>query len=322
MSLFTRWLAASAAIAALASGFAQAQFPSKPIRMIVSAPPGSAPDIAARLISDKLDSGLGQRVLIDNRPTANGIVAVQQLREAPPDGHTVLFLHAAAAVVNPFTYKAATYDTERDMDIVATIAVSPMLFVANAKAPAKTLTELIALAKQSPDTIVIGNPTRTTIPHLTAELLAQRSGAKFRQISFSSTPQAIQSLMSGDILYYVDGPAPLMPHVKAGKLTAMAVAADRVMPGLEGIALAKDAVRDLNVVGWFAVVAPKGVPGPVLQRLNAELNKAMMLPDVLARLRDFGTYPQPGTVEDATRFVREQKALFSGVIREAGVQPE
>lgn len=331
MTRFNRRIVVIAGIAIAASlafnagiGHAQSSpsFPSKPLRMIVASPPGSAPDITARLMSDKLDAALGQRVLVDNRPTANGILAVRVLREAVADGHTVAFLHAAAAVVTPLTYKEASYDVERDLDIVATIAVSPMLFVANAKAPAKTFAELLALAKASPDTIAFGNPVRTSIPHLSAELLAQRAGVKFRQISFSSTPQAIQSLMSGDILYYVDGPAPLIPHIKAGRLVALAVAADRVMPGLEGIPLAKDTVRDLSVNGWFAVVAPKGVPIPVLQRLNTEINAAIMHPEVLARLRDFGTYPQPGSVADATRFIREQKALFSGVIREAGVQPE
>ena len=316
-----------AAIVACGIGFALpssgfAQFPSKPIRMIIASPPGSAPDITARLINDKLDAALGQRILVDNRPTANGILAVGQLREAAADGHTVAFLHAAAAVVTPFTYKAANYDHERDLEVVAVIAVSPMMFVANPKAPAKTLGEMIAQAKDKPGDIAIGNPIRTSIPHLAAELLAQRAGVKFQQVSFSSTPQAIQSLVNGDIPYYVDGAPPLIPHVKSGRINALAVASDRTLGGLEGFALAKDTVRDLNVVGWFGVVAPKGTPPDVLQRWNAEINKALGLPDVVARLRELGTYPQPGSLDDAKRFFREQKTLFSGVIREANIQPE
>ena len=162
---------------------ALAQYPQKPVRLIVSAPAGTAPDIIiARLLGDKLDQALGQRVLIDNRPTAQGVVAVRALRESAPDGYTLGFLQAAAAVVTQFTYKEANYDIERDLETVSTVAYTPMLLVANTKAPAKTLADLLSVAKAGkPEAIAIGNPIRTSIPHLTAELLGQRAGVKFQQ---------------------------------------------------------------------------------------------------------------------------------------------
>lgn len=316
-------LAIAALAAALAAAPAAAQpFPGKPIKMIVSTSPGTAPDIIARLTSDKLDPLLGQRILVENRPTAQGTVAVGELRRAATDGHTIGFLQAAAAVVTPFTYKGASYDIERDVETIATIAYSPMMFVATARANAKTLTDLINAGKVKAEAVTIGNPIRTSIPHLTAELLGQRTGTKFQHVSFSGTGQAIQALMAGDIVYYVDGIAPLVPHVRSGKLVPLAVAADRVLPGLEGIPLAKDTVRDLNVNGWFAVFAPKGTPPAVVARLNADINKVLAMPDVVQRFADLGAYPMPGSPADAAKFVKGEKERFQKVLAEAGVQPE
>jgi len=297
-------------------------YPQKPVHLIISAPPGTAPDIIARLIGDKLEAGLGQRIIPDNRPTAQGVVAVDNLRQNPPDGYTLALLQAAAAVVTPFTYKGATYDIERDLETVATVAYTPMLFVGAPNAPAKTLAELVAIGKAKPEDIAIGNPIRSSIPHLAAELLGQRTGARFRHVSFTGTAQGIQALMAGDLPYYVDGTAPLMPFVRAGKLIAVAVASERVLPGLEGIPLAKDTVRGLNVYGWFVVVAPKGTPAPIIQRLNAEINKVIAMPEIVTRFADFGTYAMPGTSAEAARFVHNEKIMFSQAIKEAGLQAE
>ena len=196
-------------------------YPQKPIRMIISAPPGTAPDIIARLIGDKLDLDLGQRIIPDNRPTAQGIVAVDGIRQANPDGYTIGLLQAAAAVVTPYTYKGATYDIERDLETVATVAYTPMLFVSTPTAPGKTFADLIAIGKAKPEDIAIGNPIRSSIPHLAAELLGQRTGARYRHVSFTGTGQAIQALMAGDLPYYVDGTAPLLPFVRSGKLLSL-----------------------------------------------------------------------------------------------------
>src|SRR5438552_295624 len=172
-------------IPALCSSVSSAQvYPQKPVRLIVSAPVGTAPDIMARLLGDKLDQTLGQRVIVDNRPTAQGLIAVKALREAAADGYTLGFLQAAAAVVTPFTYRDANYDIERDLETVATVAYTPMLLVANGKAPATALADLQRIAKTSkPETIVVGNPIRASIPHLAAELLAERIGAKIGRAS-------------------------------------------------------------------------------------------------------------------------------------------
>lgn len=309
------------ALALPAAALAQA-WPAKPIRMIVSTSAGTAPDIIARLVADKLDKSLNQRFLVDNRPVAQGVVAVDQLKRSPADGYTIALLQAAAAVVTPYTYKGANYDIERDLDTIAMVAYSPMLFVATPKGGARTLAELVAAGKSKPGAIALGNPTRASIPHIAGELLGQRTGARYQQVSFNGTTKAVQALLAGDIDFYVDGAPPLLPFVKSGKMIALAVAADRQLPGFEGIPLAKETIPDFVVNGWFVIVAPKGLPPAILARLNTEINAALALPDVVQRFADLGTYPMTGSAEEAARFVRSEKALFSKALAEAGVQPE
>ena len=307
----------------LSASQAMAQaWPTKSIRLIVPAPAGSAPDIAARIIGDKLSKTLGQQVLIDNKPGAGGIVAMNLLKAAPNDGHTMSLAQAAVLVVTPFTYKEASYDAERDFDSVAMVGISPMVFVANPNHPAKNLTDAIAMVRAKPEAVSVGNPTRTSIPHLAAELMGLKTGTKFQQVSFANTGQGVQAVVNGDINMYVDGGGPLVALVKAGRMKMLAVASETELPGFEGIPLANKSVPGLNVSGWFMMLAPKGTPTAVLQRVNADVNKAMQEPDVQAKFREFVLYPTPGSVADTQKFLSQQKALFGGVIRDLGLKPE
>lgn len=320
-----RTLLALLAAGACAASFAQTSapaWPQKQIRLLVAAPAGSAPDLIARLIGDKMAKGLGQPVVVDNRPGAGGIIAMNQLKGAAPDGHTLALPQAAVLAVTPFTYKEASYDAERDFETVALVGKTPMLFVANNNHPAKTLAEAIAMAKAAPEKVSIGNPTRTSIPHLAAELIGQKADVKFQQVPFANTPQGIQAVISGDINIYTDGVGPLLQLVRTGRVKALAVASETELPGLENIPLVNKTVPGLNVWGWFMLQAPKGTPAAVVQRLNLEVNKAMVEADVIAKFREFGTYPTPGSVADAQRFLAGEKALFGGVIRNLGLKPE
>ena len=320
----TRRFAVAALLACAGAAFAQGSppWPAKPIRLLVAAPAGSAPDLIARIMGDKLSRQLGQSVLIDNRPGAGGIITMNVLKAAPPDGYTLALPQAAVVVVTPSTYKEAGYDAVRDFETVAMVGKTPMLFVAHNAHPAKTLAEAASMARDKPESVSIGNPTRTSIPHLAAELLAQKMDARFQQVSFATTPQGIQAVVNGDISMYVDGVGPLLPLTKAGRMRALAVASDTELPGLEGIPLANKTVPGLNVYGWFILQAPKATPAPILKRLNTEVNKAMQEDDVVAKFREIGTYPTPGDVEASQHFVASEKALFGGVIRTLGLKPE
>lgn len=316
--------ALSAALVAglMASGASAQAWPQTPVRILVPSSAGSAPDQIARIVGDKLSRSLGQPVIIDNKTGAGGIINMNTLKQAPSDGYTLTIIQGAVAAVTPFIYKEATYDVVRDFDVVGTIAVTPMLFVANANFPARTLGEAIAAAKAAPDRVAIGSSTRGSIPNLTNELLAAKTGAKFQIVPFSSTSQGVQAVVGGEVPLFSDGVAAVIQLVRAGRLKALATAADTVLPGLEGIPLAKDTVPGLNVYGWFAMVAPKGTPKEVVARLNKDINDIVKDPEVIEKFHKLGTYPRGGTVDAAQQFVKSEIALFSGVIKSAGIKSE
>ncbi|MES1977136.1 MAG: tripartite tricarboxylate transporter substrate binding protein [Pseudomonadota bacterium] len=318
-------LTATALLAGMTVAGALAQtaaWPQKAIRILVPAPAGSAPDLTARIIGDKLNRALGQAVVIENRPGAGGIVAMNALKASPNDGYTIALAQAAVVVVTPFTYKEATYEVERDFETFAMAGKTPMLFVTNAANPAKNLADAIAMAKAKPGEVAIGNPTRTSIPHLAAEMAGMKMGAKFQQVSFANTGQGIQAVVNGDTAFYVDGAGPLIQLVKAGRLRALAIAAETELPGMEGIPLANKTVPGLNVYGWFSMHAPKGTPVAIMQRLNTEINAAMAMPDVISKFNEFGTYATPGSMADAQKFVKSEVGQFGGVIKSLGLKPE
>lgn len=318
--LFLTLLASS--LTALSAHAQAPAWPQKSIRMIVAAPAGSAPDIVARIVADKMGRALGQSIVIDNRPGAGGIIAMNLLKAAPPDGYTIGLPQAAVVVVTPFTYKEAAYEVERDFEAVAMVGRTPMMFVANPNNPARTLGDAVAQARAKPEQVSVGNPTRTSIPHLASELAGLKSDVKFQQVSFANTAQGLQAVVNGDIQFYVDGAAPLLPLVKAGKLRGIAVASEIALPGLEDYPVANQSVPGINVYGWFTLLAPKGTPAAIVQRLNTEANTAQQQPDVLARFRDLGTYATPGSVADAAKYVRNERDLFGGVIKSLGLKPE
>jgi len=320
-----RRLARAAALLAIAAlpGFAQAQaWPAKQVRIIVATPPGNAPDIAARAIADKLGSLWNQQVLVDNRPGAGGIVAVDAARQGVADGYTLLLAHASVVTVTPYTFKSANFDVDREFVPVSIIGVTPMMIAANANAPVKNLSEMIAYAKANPEKVSIGNPTRTSIPHLAAELIGQSTGAKFFNVPFSGSSPMITAAVNGDTMMSVDGVATLLPMVKAGKLKPIALTSEKVLPGLEGYALAKDTLPGFEVYGWFALFAPKATPSAVAAKINEDTNKALSQPDVIQRFATFGTYPRPGTLLEAAAFVKKEQATWSKVIRDAGIKAE
>ncbi len=301
----------------------QAQaWPQKPIRLLVLAGPGSAPDQIARIISDRLGRTLGQPVIVENRVGANGLLGINQLKQAAPDGYTLTLVQAAAATVTPLVYKNANFDIVRDFEVIGTVGASPMLYVSNIDFPAKTLAEAIAIAKSAPGKVAMGSSSRGSIPNLANELLAAKSGASFQIVPFATSGQGVQAVIGGQVQMFVDGVGPVIQLIKSGRLRALASASETVLPGLEGIPLAKDTVPGLNVYGWFAMIAPKGTPKTILTRLNREINDTVSAPDVIEKFRAVGTYPRAGTVESAQQFIKSEIALWGGLIKATGVKPE
>ncbi len=297
-------------------------YPSKPVRVYVPAGAGSSLDIITRIVSDRLAKNLGQPFIVENKPGAGGIINMNALRRMPADGYTLTLIQGSVAAITPFLYKEATFDSEKDFEVIGTIATTPMLFAANASFPAKTLGEAIAMSKAKPDTIPLGNTAKGSLTHLANEILNAKSGAQFQIITFPTSSVVLQSTIGGDISILVDGVAPLIPLIKAGRLKALAVASETPVPGFESIPLAKDTVPGLNISGWFVMLAPKGTPEAITKRLNQEIAEIMRSPEVIARLQELGTYPKVGTPESALQLIRSEKALYGGVIKSIGLQPQ
>ena len=314
---FTRALAALAI-----SGVTTSALANKPLTIVVPSGAGSAPDIVARLLGDELQSRLNQPVVIEIRPGAGGIVATMAAKSAPADGNTVLLAQAAVVTLTPLLYRAAKYDMEKDFETVAVVADTPMLFVANPKAGIKSLGDLIAQAKAKPDELTLGSPSRGSVPHLSGELLEQFTGVRLRNVPMGTSGQAIQSVVGGDTQVSVDGIAPLLPLVKAGRMQALAVTSRQVLPGLEGLPLANETVPEMVLSGWFMLFAGKGTPAARVKDLNEAVNAALKSPQLIQKLQVSATYPVGGSVQDARTFLVRQKKLWAGAAQKAGLKAE
>lgn len=294
-----------------------------PLTIVVPSAAGSAPDIVARLIGDELRQRLGQAVVIDNRPGAGGIVAVMAAKSsAAPARNTLLLAQAAVATVTPLTYRAAKYDMEQDFEAVSVVAETPMLFVANVAQGPKSLAEAIAQAKARPEAVALASPSRGSIPHLAGEMLQQATGTRFNGIPMGTSGQAIQSVVSGDAQLGVDGIAPLLPLVKAGRLRALAVTSGRPLPGLDNLPLARDSVPELQVSGWFMLFARKGLPPERIQAINAAVHAALQTPQLAEKLLATANYPVGGSVADARAFLAREKKMWASAVQRAGLKPE
>lgn len=294
----------------------------RPLRMIVASAPGSAPDLIARLLGEELQTRLGRSVVIENKAGAGGILGVQAVKDAKPDGNTILFAQAAAVAVTPLTYKAAKYDMEQDFEAVSVVADAPLLFVTNPTSGIRTLAEAIERAKSNPGSVAVGSTARGSIPHLAVELLKQNSRAAFREVPMSNAGQALQAVVSGDTPLSVNGAAPLLPMVKAGRIKAVALTSNRKLPGFEDIPLANETIPGLTVTGWYMVFAPKGTSMATLQQLNAAIDAGVRAPSVIEKMLPSATFPVGGSLDDAKNFLVAEKKRWADVIKRAGIEAE
>lgn len=309
-------------LATLAAPVFAQDFKGKTVYMVVPAPSGSAPDVIARLVSEAMRGKLGATIVVENRPGAGGIIAVNQVKGAVRDGTRLLFAQGSTVAITPLTYKEAQFDVARDFETIAAIAETPMLMASNPRTGPASLAAALAAAKAKPDTLTMANAGVNSIPHLTAEMMDQISGTRFRQVPMGTSGQAIQAVVNGDIDIFIDGVASLTPMIAAGRMKALAVTSAKELPGLEGVPLAKDTVPGLVVSGWFALFAPKGTPAALVVQLNEAANVAVQDPQVIAKMRVQGTYPLGGTVADAQAFVNTERAKWAAVIQKSGIKPQ
>lgn len=292
-----------------------------PLRIIVSAPAGSAPDVVARMLAEQWQRQGGRPVLVDNKPGANGVVAINAFKTMPADGNTLLMAQAGVVAVTPLTYKAADYDMERDFEAIVAVAETPILFVTHPAAPFKSLGELIAKAKAAPDQYAIVSTPRGTGPHLAAELLSQLLGRSLRIVP-ASNAQVLQAVVNREADVGVDGITTLLPMVRTGRLQALAVSAQRRLPGLEDLPLASASLPGLNLSGWYMLFAPKNTPPARVAAINGAVNQALRAPELVMKMQNVLNYPMGGSVADTRNFLAREKRSWAAVVQQSGLQPE
>jgi tripartite-type tricarboxylate transporter receptor subunit TctC len=296
---------------------AQDAYPSRPVRFILPFPPGGSTDILGRLIAERLAAGLGQPVVVENRGGAGGNVGAEAAARAAPDGYT-LVLVAPSLAISPSLYAKLNYDPVKDFAPISLVATVPNLMVTHPSVPAQTLQEFIAIARAKPGTMNFGSGGNGTSNHLAGELFNILTGAKLVHIPYKGVNLAMQDVLSGQIHLVVIGIPAAAPHIKAGRLRALALIAPQRVPALPEVpTVAEAGLADFEVTTWYGVLAPAGTPPAIIARVNSELAKIMHAPEVEARLAGMATTPRTSTPEEFAAYIKQEMAKWGDVIRKA-----
>ena len=307
-------------IAACAAGAWAQAYPSRTIRYVVPFPPGGGADLMSRILGPKLSEALGQQVLIDNRGGASGNIGAEIAAKSPPDGHTIVWANAGTHAVNPSIYSNMPFK-ESDFTSIIWISSIPQLVVVHPSLPVKNVKDLIALDKARPGLLSYGSSGAGNYNHLAGELFNRMAGTKFVHVPYRGGGPAAIGLLSGEIVMMFQDPASLMPHVRAGKIRAIAVTSAKrslAMPDLPTVA--ESGVPGYEVTSWSGILAPAGTPADIVRRLNAEFNKIISAPDMKTRMLEFGHEPVGGAPELFGDQIHKEIAKWAPVVKAAGVK--
>lgn len=319
----------SAALVALGMLFqpafvcAAAPYPAKPIRMVVTFPPGGPTDVIVRIIGQRVNEAHGVPVIADNRGGAGGIVGTEIVARAAPDGYTFLVGTAGGMTINPNLHATLTYEPFRDFAPVGMLVLNPQLLVAHPALPAKTVKELVALAHARPGQLNFASAGAGTATHLGLELLKLTTGIEVVHVPYKGGAPATTDLIAGQVqLLWISIPS-VLPHVQAGRLRALAVStAKRSASAPEVPTVAESGYEGFEYSNWNALFAPAKTPQAIVKKMNDMIVKTLREPDVARRLSAQGADPAPGTAEELARYMRADDARWKKVIRAAGLRPE
>ena len=318
------WLiAASALLTPAAHAAATADtFPARPVRLIIPSGAGGITDILGRVIAAKLTDSLGQQVIVDNRPGASGIVGSQIVAKAAPDGHTLLMVFPSHPV-NPALYPDIPYDTARAFAPITLVsAVAPVLVVGS-QFPARSMKELIALAKAKPGQLNHGMVGSGSMGSLAAELLRTLADIKFTQVSYKGSPQALTAIMAGEIEFYLMGSAgTVVPHHKAGRIRALGVGAKQRLSILPDVPPIAETVPGYEARGWNGILAPAGTPKPVIDRLHQEIVKVVRSPEFGQILTGEGATAVANTPAEFDAIIRADLVKWAKIIKDNGIRAQ
>jgi tripartite-type tricarboxylate transporter receptor subunit TctC len=319
-----RIVIALATLAVTGTALAQdtAGYPSRPVRMVIPFAPGGTADTVGRIVSDKLSMRLGKPVVLDNRAGANSIVGGEIVAKSNPDGHTILVV-AAGFAVNPSLVKKLPYDTLRDFAPVGLAGIGPYLLVVHPSVPAKTVPELIAWAKARPGQVSYGSTGVGSPPHLSGELLRTMAGLDLVHVPYKGGGAALPDILAGRIQLFFGSVATFSTHIRAGKVTAIAMTTPKRSPAMPEIpTFDESGLKGYNVTGWYGILAPGKTPPAVVNRINRELQNVLADGETQKRFAQAGIEPAPGTPADFAALIRAEIPKWAKLMKAAGVEPE
>jgi tripartite-type tricarboxylate transporter receptor subunit TctC len=313
-------LAAPAAIALPAR--AQEAWPSRPVRMIVPFPPGQAADVFARLVAEQLSQRWPQRVVVENRAGGAGVIGMEAVARAAPDGYTLGVGTSGTLGVNPAVLDRIPYDVERDFAPITNIFVVPLLVIVHPGFAPRSIEELVAHVRANPgQTFASAGP--ATAQHMTGEMFAHRAGLRMQHVPYRGSAPAIADLIAGNVQLMFDSTASALPHVRSGRVRALAITTAYRMAAMPDVpTLAETVLPGFSGAGWSGLVAPAATPRPIVEQINREVVAILREPAMIERIAGMAGIPDPGTPEEFTAFIRSEMAKWAEVARIAQVRLE
>ena len=317
------WLAAALAVLTPHAAAAADAYPAKPIRFVVAFPPGGGTDIIARSIAHKLAERFAQQVVVDNRPGAGGNIGTDIVAKSAPDGYTILMGSAGPLAINASLFAKMPFDPIKDLAPVTLAASTPNVLVVHPSLPARTVKELIALARARPGEINFASSGHGTPAHLAGELFNSMAGVKLVHIPYKGAAPALADLLGGQVQIMFSTMPPALPHVKDGKLRALAVTSLKRSPATPELpTMDETALPGFEAITWHGVVVPAGTPAAIIARLNREIVAILHLPDVVERLSNQGAEALGSTPEEFASYIRSESIKWAKVVRESGAKAE
>jgi tripartite-type tricarboxylate transporter receptor subunit TctC len=303
-----------------ATGANAQSYPGKPVRVLVGFPPGAGIDISVRLVAARLTETLGRQFVVDNRAGAGGNIAVETAARAAPDGYTLIGL-TSGAVIAQSAYKKAPFDIGKELAPVGMIALAPLILTAHPSVPARSLRELVTLAKAKPGQLSYATPGTGTAPHVTCELLKLEFGIDLLHVPYKGNAPAVADVMGGNVLLSFSNILTALPHVKTGRLRPIAItSAKRSAIAPDVATVAESGLPGFESGTWYGIMVPTGTPRAIIEQLNREIVRVVELPDTREKLLAQGAEPMTGPPEHMDRFVRGEIVRWAKVVKAAGIR--
>jgi tripartite-type tricarboxylate transporter receptor subunit TctC len=307
----------------VSAAWAQSNYPTRPIRLVVPFPPGGGTDILARVIGQQLSKSLGQSVVVENKPGAGGNIGVETVAKSSPDGYTLVIGQTSNLAINPTLYPNLPYNPIEDLAPISLVASAPLVMVVTASSPFKSLADVVTAARAKPDDVMFGSPGSGTVSHLSGELLQRAANIKFLHIPYKGASLAMADLMGGRLQLYMSSVPSALAQLKGGRLRALAVTSAKRLAGLPDVpTVAESGFKDFETSTWFGLLARAGTPQPIISRLNSDVDRALQTAEVRDKIASEGAEVLGGTPAQFADLLKRELEKWSRVVRESGAKVE